>query len=1038
QPTSLTTPVIASTDVDCHGANDGTITVTTAATGGTNPIQYSVDGTIYQAGLLFTGLAPTTYTVTAKDANGCTINSNTVTISEPAASLTAGIVNTNVTCNGFNDGTVTVSPLASGGTPPYVYSLNGGGYSGTTSYTSLSPNSYTVTVKDGNNCVFNTNTVNLTQPAVLVVVASNDGPYYGTTQTIHLFTTVTGGTTAYSYSWNGPLSWSSNSANPSIPNAIVPMTGTYNITVTDANGCTASDTSYVQVNSSATYTWTGAIDANWTTVGNWTPTPLAGGPVGCWADIHIPHVVTNQPVVSSAINIGNLLVDANATLTINADVAMCKDLTGGGGGSGVITGTGSIILDGGIQQKLAGLLKIDRVRLNNSAGAKTQPGASIQVSNSLDLQLGNFDAANAGIVFTSNSVNQVGIIDNFSPGYTGTMNGTIYAQRYYAGGTSANSYNQHFMGSPVSNPAFSQFSASGTSGYIIPTPTCDESHIAANSPYSNVLALDETHGATCTSAQWYAETISSGNAVNGVGYAVARLGAGILTLSGAPNLAPNYSVPNLTNTNWSNVTLQGHTVSSGWHLVSNPYLATLDISTASAGFDNQIQVWNANGPFAGTYQPGLVGVDAIVAPFSGFMVHKTNPGGSANYVMNASDRVRAPHTFFRSNDNELKITAENTTTHLLDQTLVAFNTAATDQFDTQYDADKPSGTLNRHTLYSESNGKWMSRNVLHDIAQTSTVPVGFEPGANATYNFNFTGINTFDATSYVYLEDKVMHIMHDVRSGDYSFTADSGDARERFVLHFTPAAVTAITDAGCTTQGVINVTQPGTANWNYTITDNNNAVIGSGVLNQTSPLAVTAPAGTYTLTLTDINNYTVTEMVQVNGPDPITASFTTSGTTVQDAQNIILTSTTTNATSYNWNMGNGQTESGATVNYAYNTPGTYTVVLTVTNLSGCTSTASQNITVNALATGLNSIVENKSIGIWSNENKVFVDFRGLQKVDAVISIYNILGQQISNEKFTNSLVYQKEIGNIEASYLIVSVKNEDKVTSKKVFIYNIK
>ncbi|MDB5281870.1 MAG: hypothetical protein JWO06_945, partial [Bacteroidota bacterium] len=951
----------------------------------------------------------------------------------PAFSVTP----VNVSCNGANDGQISINVTV--GTAPYTYSLTGGSpfpYS-VSPVTGLSPNTYNVMVQDNNGCVSLSSTpVIITEPNTLFATASNTGSY-GVGQNVQLNSTISGGTTPYTYSWSGPGGYTATGANPTRNNATVVMSGPYTVNVIDANGCTATSITNVVVNPTTTYTWTGATNTAWNVITNWSPVAPVGGPNACSDDVVIPFVV-NQPVLASAASVGNIQLNANALLTLNADLSVCKNVTGGTGGLfSSTTGSGSMILSGNTPQTINGYIEVNELRLNNSAGASIIGGASVKIFTSLDLQSGNFNATSGGLTFLSTSVNQVAIIDNFSPGYSGTMSGNIYAQRFYGGGTSINSYNQHFMGSPVSSPAFSQFGASGTPGYIIPTANCDESHVAPNSPYSNVLTLDETHGATCTSAQWIAETSNSGNAVNGVGYAIARVGAGIVTLNGAPNLNPSYTIANRTNSNWSNVTLQGHTVVSGWSFVSNPYLATLNINTTNAGFDNQIDVWNSNGPFAGTYQPGIVGLDAVVAPFQGFMVHKTNPGGTANYTIKATDRVRTAHTFFHANDNELKIVAENTSTNLLDQTVIAFNTAATDQFDPEYDANKWPGSLNRHTLYSLNNNKWMARNILHDINQTSTVPVGFQPGATATYSFSFNGTNTFDATSYIYLEDKTLHVMHDVRNGDYRFTADSADAWERFVLHFTPPAVMSVTDANCNAPGTISVTQPGIASWNYTITDNANHTIASGTLNQTSPLNLTAPAGAYTLTLTDINNYTVTQMLQVNGTDPVTASFTANSNAVQEAQNVVLTSTTANATNYQWNLGNGQTANGQTVTYNYSTPGTYPVVLTVSNLSGCTSSTSQTITVNAIATGLTNITD-KGIGIWSNEDKVFVDFRSLQKVDAVISIYNVLGQQLTDEKFNTNALYQKEIKNIEAAYLIVSVKNDDKVITRKVFINNIR
>jgi hypothetical protein len=52
------------------GKNNGTIEV--AASGGSNMLQYSIDGTNFQSAKLFTDLAPGDYTLTVKDANNCT------------------------------------------------------------------------------------------------------------------------------------------------------------------------------------------------------------------------------------------------------------------------------------------------------------------------------------------------------------------------------------------------------------------------------------------------------------------------------------------------------------------------------------------------------------------------------------------------------------------------------------------------------------------------------------------------------------------------------------------------------------------------------------------------------------------------------------------------------------------------------------------------------------------------------------------------------------------------------------------------------
>lgn len=83
----------------------------------------------------------------------------------------------------------------------------------------------------------------------------------------------------------------------------------------------------------------------------------------------------------------------------------------------------------------------------------------------------------------------------------------------------------------------------------------------------------------------------------------------------------------------------------------------------------------------------------------------------------------------------------------------------------------------RHTLYTETTDKKLARNIHKSIEETSTIPMGFYVGATGSYEASFDGINTFDPTSYVYLEDKTTGTMHNVRNGNYSFTANITDAQ---------------------------------------------------------------------------------------------------------------------------------------------------------------------------------------------------------------------------------------------------------------------
>jgi len=1030
EPAVLGAATISSTNVLCSGAANGTVTVSTLPSGGTSPYSYSLNGGTYQSGTGFTGLAPNTYSVVTKDANGCiSAASNSVTITEPAALGAATIGSTDATCHGGNNGIVTVTTAPTGGTPSYQYSLNSGAYQSSLSFTGLTPGNYSVVAKDANGCVSGvSNTVTVGQPAATTASASNEGPYV-VGQTITLLSSSAG---AVSYQWSGPVSYSANSQTATRSGVTAGMTGFYTVTATNSTGCTATASTFVVITTNAAYTWTGATSSDWTIPSNWSPVAPVGGPNACAIDVTIPHTY-NNPVITSAIGVGNLSISGDAQLTLSgANISICGDWTGGSGAKALVTGSGMVVMNGSSAQTISGQTAMQELQINNTAGISMQSSSALDLYVSLDLQSGNFDATGGDLTFKSTTVNSVAIIDNFSAGYSGTLTGNINAERYYAASAT---YNQHYMGSPVNTPSMAQFGASGTPGYVIPYPyECDETRLARYSPYGSVFSYHESNGASCEEQQWYVET--SGNTQNGHGYSILKDGAGTLVLNGTANLSNNYQLPGLTNSNWSNTSLQGHHYNSGWQLVANPYLATLNLTTTPTGFDNQVQVWNANGPFAGTYQPYSIGVDAEIPPFQAFMVHVSTGHTNETFVMNATDRVRTAQTFYLQNANELKILATNTANGLLDQTTVAFNPSATDSFDAQMDAQKFPGGLTRHTLYSVNNGLWMARNVLTSEATTSTVPVGFEPGATSTYSFSFNGINTFDPTSYIYLEDKALNVMHNARSGNYTFTADSADAWDRFVLHFSPPAQVSTVDANCSSAGTINIQQPGTANWNYILTNSNNAIITSGILNQSQPLTVAVAPGTYTLTLTDVNNYVAVKTITVNGPQMVSAGFQVSSDTVQTQQTITLSTPVQAGDTYQWNLGNGQQASGANATASYSQPGVYTLSLLVTNAAGCSATQSQSITVTANTTGLANINANDNLNIWSYANKVYVDFTNIANVEATVTIYNILGQEICSDHYTNNNIYQKEIDNIEAAYMIVMVRNDDKITTKKVLITN--
>ncbi len=147
---SQVTASVEHENVQCFGATNGTITVTT--TGGVEPYSYSIDGgTTYVSSGVFTDLEAGNYTVLVTDAISCSSNPQNVTISQPASELTFTTAHENVVCADDDNGSITVT--AEGGTPPYQYSQNGGiSYQASHIFTDLLPDDYTIRVRDANSC----------------------------------------------------------------------------------------------------------------------------------------------------------------------------------------------------------------------------------------------------------------------------------------------------------------------------------------------------------------------------------------------------------------------------------------------------------------------------------------------------------------------------------------------------------------------------------------------------------------------------------------------------------------------------------------------------------------------------------------------------------------------------------------------------------------------------------------------------------------------------------------------------------------------
>ena len=162
QPTAVTISLTSSTPPTCYNGGNGSISF--SAGGGNGSHQYRINGGTWGSSGTFTDLSVGTYTIQTRDTNGC--ESSTINVTLTKSAPTASVSQSNVTCNGGSNGSITVSSPSGGSGSGYTYSRDGVNYQSSGTFSSLPAASYDIYVKDGVGCVSYLTTITITQPSV--------------------------------------------------------------------------------------------------------------------------------------------------------------------------------------------------------------------------------------------------------------------------------------------------------------------------------------------------------------------------------------------------------------------------------------------------------------------------------------------------------------------------------------------------------------------------------------------------------------------------------------------------------------------------------------------------------------------------------------------------------------------------------------------------------------------------------------------------------------------------------------------------------
>jgi len=326
-------------DATCFGSCDGAINV--IVIGGVSPFSYAWTsvpaGGPYANDSTISNLCAGTYSLTVTDATSCQLNT-TVIVSE-ADSIITNPVFTDATCNGNCDGTASVSP--NGGTAPYTFAWSNG--QNTSSVSGLCIGAISVIITDANGCT-KTENFNIAAPnAIAATTSQTDATCNGTcdgTATVN----PTGGTAPFTYLWDDALAQTTSTAN----NLCV---GTYNVTITDANGCsitvseTIAEPSLIVANEVTTSATCGNSDGSATV----TPTGGTAPYTYLWCNGVTSATANALPAGTCSLDITdgngctqtfliNISNTVGPTVTVNSTNASCNGICDGTASATVTSG----------------------------------------------------------------------------------------------------------------------------------------------------------------------------------------------------------------------------------------------------------------------------------------------------------------------------------------------------------------------------------------------------------------------------------------------------------------------------------------------------------------------------------------------------------------------------------------------------------------------------------------------------------------------------------------------------------------------------
>ena len=572
------------------------------------------------------------------------------------------------------------------------------------------------------------------------------------------YTATTSAPTSYTIVWNAaaltagftnqgttPISFSSGAGTITgitIPANLAPNQYTGSLIVTNANSCN-SVPNVITINVGKK--WNGATSNDWGTPSNWTP---SGVPTA--ADcVVIPTGTPNSPVIAANAFAANLTINSSASLSVNTGIAV----------------------------EVQDFVKTDGTfTLNNNSSL-------VQINN----------VANTG-------------------------SGNVVYKRDVTG---LHGYDYVYWSSPVAAQPINNLYSTPALGYKY---------------YWDTL-VDNGNGGTngISQGNW---AVASGNMSVGKGYiirgstAYGWTGTLTSTFTGIPNNG-NINVP-IARGSYQGflpyVGLSGvniYNTDDNMNLIGNPYPSAIKAKdflnyNANSNIDGFIYLWTHNSspatttnPFYSSYATNYFTSDYVtfnsagtssgpatfngyIAAGQGFFVSMVDGPEDATQSVIFTNTMRskgyANSQFFKSGqllsstDNNHRIWIDLIdSTNQSNRILVGYCEGATNLKDRNFDAfTKVSNANLLYSLIGDESQVIQGRALPFDT--NDQVPLGYHAQAAGNFTIAIAAVDgLFDQGQPIYLEDKLLNIIYDLRQAPYVFTTAQGTFNERFVLRYTNA-----------------------------------------------------------------------------------------------------------------------------------------------------------------------------------------------------------------------------------------------------------